>query len=264
MSHPSQPFAALPTPEHVLTIERAYAKAFPGTRAQELCDGWLLRAGEDITERSNSAVPLTPAAFPFDRAREFYRDHDLPVRVLIPDHVRLIPAPWYNTPWQRLPEIAVLVLDLATWNPAGTQSLGEVMAKPDEQWLSMYHFRGQPLPAGSLKNTHIDGVQGFAKIAGPTSPDRLAPDGVRAVTRAVITEAGGFRWLNFSAVEVAEPFRRQGLGTALGKTVLSWGAEHGADFAYLQVKTDNLAGLALYRSLGFIRHHSHRYFELAV
>ena len=128
----------------------------------------------------------------------------------------------------------------------------------------MYHFRGHPLPAGSLKNTRIDGVQGFAKIAAPATESSDSPNGVRAVTRAVITAAGGFRWLNFSAVEVAEPYRRQGLGTALGKTVLTWGASHGDDFAYLQVKTDNLAGLALYRSLGFTRHHSHRYFELAV
>ena len=63
-------------------------------------------------------------------------------------------------------------------------------------------------------------------------------------------------------MEVAAEYRRQGLGTRLGKAVLAWGAQQGADSAYLQVRASNAAGIGLYEKLGFVEHHRHRYARL--
>jgi ribosomal protein S18 acetylase RimI-like enzyme len=41
--------------------------------------------------------------------------------------------------------------------------------------------------------------------------------------------------------------------------LLEWAAERGATTAYLQVRGDNPAALALYERLGFRTHHGYRY-----
>lgn len=67
-------------------------------------------------------------------------------------------------------------------------------------------------------------------------------------------------WLAIHDLEVAEPYRRQGLATKALATLLEWGAERGARAAWLHVETTNDAGLALYGSLGFTEHHRCRYY----
>ena len=126
----------------------------------------------------------------------------------------------------------------------------EVLDTPDEAWLSMYHFRGQPLPADAIRP--IDGRIAYA---------RLTRDGdTVAVTRATLTESEDGRvWLGYSAVEVAPALRRRGLGTALGAALMAWGASHGADEAYLHVRAGNAAAIGLYQKLGFVEHHRQRY-----
>ena len=67
-------------------------------------------------------------------------------------------------------------------------------------------------------------------------------------------------WLAIHDLEVAEPYRRQGLATKALATLLEWGAERGARAAWLHVETNNDPGLALYEGLGFTEHHRCRYY----
>ena len=60
-------------------------------------------------------------------------------------------------------------------------------------------------------------------------------------------------------MEVAEHYRRQGLGTLMGAIMMDWGRRHGADTAYLHVIESNTPGRNLYHKLGFGEHHRHRY-----
>lgn len=272
----------------IRAVETATAKAFPGI-AHVVESGWLLRAGDGITERSNSALPLEPGAstqpVPLEKIKSFYDSHDLPVRIAIPDRIAKPAQALVAGPeWTVGPDIVVMTrsldgdlppAELAAESDSAAQVLDEhsveladvqvdIADQPDDDWLGLYHFRGTTLPEHALQllRNEIDGRMCFGRLQ---VPDNNAPEGMRtvAITRGTLTESDDGRvWLGFSAVEVAADMRRRGLGTLLGIHMMHWGAQHGADSAYLQVLGSNEAGIALYRTLGFTEHHRHRYAEL--
>lgn len=272
----------------IRAVETATAKAFPGI-AHVVESGWLLRAGDGITERSNSALPLEPGAstqpVPLEKIKSFYDSHDLPVRIAIPDRIAKPAQALVAGPeWTVGPDIVVMTrsldgdlppTELAAESHSAEQVLdehsveladvqGDIADQPDDDWLGLYHFRGTTLPEHALQllRNEIDGRMCFGRLQ---VPDNNAPEGIRtvAITRGTLTESDDGRvWLGFSAVEVAADMRRRGLGTLLGIHMMHWGTQHGADSAYLQVLGSNEAGIALYRTLGFTEHHRHRYAEL--
>ena len=65
-------------------------------------------------------------------------------------------------------------------------------------------------------------------------------------------------WLGVSSLWTAEDRRGRGLGTAVLRSLLEWGAERGATTAYLQVVEANAAAIGLYERRGFERHHELR------
>ncbi|MDO5097427.1 MAG: GNAT family N-acetyltransferase [Corynebacterium sp.] len=233
----------------IRTIETAYAKAFPGIDHMWV-DGWLLRAGDGITERSNSAAPLGPSApfnpVPIKEIRQFYARHNLPPQVLIPERI----GRGVEKHVAELgPEIIVMTTPLDTVPDVPVSCEFRIDDQPDDDWLALYHFRGKPLPKHALEQLRrtIDGTMGFG---------RLLIDGATvAITRGTITDDH----LGYSAVEVAPDYRRNGLGTQLGARMMAWGRANGAHTAYLQVIASNTAGIALYSKLGFVEHHRHCY-----
>ena len=270
----------------IRAVEYAYALAFPGVIHHEWVNGWLVRVGDGVTERSNSAVPLEPhTAFddvPVDAIRDIYKKYGLPTLIAAPDRIA---RPAFRMPgaWTRGPEIITMTKDLEAAPPSEDAAAEddsaeegsairniaartvsddllsrnitwEVGEQPNDDWLSLYHFRGQPLPESALRQLshEIDGLLGFGRIVidGETV----------AITRGTITHSpDGRAWLGYSAVEVAEHYRRQGLGTLMGAIMMDWGRRHGADTAYLHVIESNIPGRNLYHKLGFGEHHRHRY-----
>ena len=245
----------------IRAVETATAKAFPGIEHTWTRDGqWLMRAGDGITERSNSAAPLGRSAgfgqVPLDEIRAFYERHNLPVKVLIPERIGAPAEKLVESGgWELGPEIIVMTRELTALDLPAAEYTFRIDDQPDDDWLALYHFRGQPLPVHALRllQDQIDGEMGFGRL--------LAPAGETvAITRGTLTSSEDGRvWLGYSAVEVAEAYRRRGLGTRLGAEMLAWGASRGATDAYLQVIASNTAGRALYTKLGFIEHHRHRY-----
>lgn len=232
----------------IRAIEVATAKAFPGIE-HTWCGQWLLRAGDGVTERSNSAAPLGPQALftpvPYEEIKEFYRRHNLPALILVPE--RIAPA----IPDEG-PEIIVMTHPLDNVSEIDDVH-AEFLDQPDDEWLELYHFRGKALPRHALEllRTTIDGRMCFG---------RLKRDGKTvAITRGTITDG----YLGYSAVEVAPEYRRQGLATELGAAMLAWGKAHGAHTAYLQVIESNAAEIGLYHKLGFVEHHRHKYVRVS-
>lgn len=221
----------------IRALEHAAALAWPGIE-QHWHDGWLLRAAGGYTSRANSAVPLdfssTIAALP--AIVDWYARRDL--------------APWLALPERLLPvrvdgikHTRVMVSDITAAEPDPTVAF---LDKPDAAWLACYE-RDVPV---EVLTAVVDGEVVFASIAES------------AVGRGAITTApDGTRWLGISAVHVNPAHRRRGHARTLCQALLGWGAQHGADRAYVQVLADNAGAIMLYHQLGFRLHHQHRYVD---
>ncbi|MCF8781508.1 N-acetylglutamate synthase, CG3035 family [Rhodococcus ruber] len=240
----------------IRALENAAAAAWPGLE-QGWIDGWLLRAGAGFTGRANSATPLGDpgtVADPLDpdvhaRMRGWFAERGLPLRLLLPDRLARIPHGW--TPSD---EVQVLAADLDNVPLPGVTTPVAVSPRPDAGWLSLYRYRGAPVPAEgrAVVESVLGGALGFGRIGSDTA--------TLAIARAAVTDApDGRRWVGLTAVEVAAAHRRRGLGTLVCGALLQWGRDHGATHAYLQVAAENDAARGLYRALGFVEHHRYRY-----
>ena len=137
----------------IRAVETATAKAFPGI--DHRWEGqWLLRAGDGITERSNSAAPLGHSAglseVPTQAIFEFYQRHNLPVRILIPDRIGNPARTLCQGPaWHYGPEISVMTRTLNDL-PEAPEVRFRLDVQPTKDWLNLYHFRGTALPEHAL------------------------------------------------------------------------------------------------------------------
>lgn len=69
-------------------------------------------------------------------------------------------------------------------------------------------------------------------------------------------------WLGVSSLATREDVRRTGLGTAVLRSLLEWGAERGATTTYLQVVAANTTAQELYQRHGYDVHHRYDYLVL--
>lgn len=219
----------------IRNLEQAAALGWPGIEYQWL-DGWLLRHGQGVTRRANSAVPLRFSSHSeLARVIGWYSERGLPAVVSAPDRLLRLPA-GIATDAENL----VMANDVVE-SPATEVS---VAATPDDTWMTLYR-RDVPV---KVLTAVIDGEVGFGKLSGA------------AVGRVAVTDApDGTRWAGISAVRVSEDARRQGLARRLCQGLLNWAHDRGATRAYVQVVTDNSAARALYESMGFAVHHRSRY-----
>ncbi|SLI30026.1 putative acetyltransferase [Mycobacteroides abscessus subsp. abscessus] len=167
----------------------------------------------------------------------WYTERGLPTLLCLPD--RLIHPP---DGLATSDETVVMVRDL---DNAGTDTLP---AEPSADWLAL-HGDNHPLVVPVLTAV-VDGTLGFAAVASEGS--------TAAIARGAVTE----NWLGISAVRVAENQRRRGLAAQVCDILLGWGAALGARRAYVQVRADNAAALALYPTLGFTEQHRYRYAQI--
>jgi ribosomal protein S18 acetylase RimI-like enzyme len=120
-------------------------------------------------------------------------------------------------------------------------------AEPGDDWLAMYHYRGQELPPVARRLLMSAPWQSFASV-------REAGE-----TIAIGRVAAAGDWAGLTAVEVHPGHRRRGLATAVTTALAAQAAAHGVKGLYLQVENDNAAARALYHRTGFTDHHAYHY-----
>jgi ribosomal protein S18 acetylase RimI-like enzyme len=108
------------------------------------------------------------------------------------------------------------------------------------------------------------------ELAGAASRDgvELTVTGARALASAgtgcdPVVEAHAAvdgDWVGLHGVTVDPAHRRRGVATTLVLALLDWAAERGALTAWLHVETDNPGGQAFWERLGFVVHHTCRYY----
>jgi GNAT superfamily N-acetyltransferase len=241
-------------PRDVLALEEVAALGWPAPETRRL-GRWLLRAAEGWTGRGNSVLPLGDPGLPLDAAlaevTAWYGERGLPGRFTIPTPAReALDAALTERGWSSYNPTAVLAADVAVTLrrlPAADPRI-VVEPEPSPDWLRLYHYRGTTqLPPVARRVLAGAREPGFAVLR----------DGGRvlAIARGAVDEG----WIGVTAVEVDADHRRQGLGTAVMRTILDWGLARGAVSAYLQVAENNPGALALYDRLGFARHHRYHY-----
>jgi ribosomal protein S18 acetylase RimI-like enzyme len=247
--------------EVTISIAKLETVAALGWRApeQERLGDWLLRSAAGFTGRANSALatgsPGLPLAGAVDRVRGWYALRDLTAMIAVPYPVS---GPDGNPVDRFLGESgwsirsgAAMVMTAAPDAVAGhvTRSGAEVLVdpEPDDEWLAMYHYRGQRLPPVARRLLMSAPWQGFGSVR----------EGGRVTAIGRVAVAAG--WAGLTAIEVHPEHRRRGLATAVTAALAARAAEHGAVGLYLQVEQDNTAARALYRRAGFTDHHGYHY-----
>lgn len=246
----------------IADVARVQELGWPGLERERL-GGWVLRASGGFTARGNSASPLgdpgTGLAQAVDHVERFYRERALPPRFSVPfsldPSTRADPAPDLDAEldrrgWSRVDRTLVLVADLRRLPAPPPLAPGDrldLADEPDDDWLSLYRYRGGELPAVARRVLLAARHQEFATLR---RQGRAVACGRLAVARG---------WAGVTAMEVDPSVRRQGLGSLVLATLLARGSLLAARWGYLQVSAGNAAGLGLYGSLGFVGHHGYHY-----
>ena len=226
--------------------------------------GWLLRAAEGFTGRANSALaagdPGRPLPDAVEQVRAWYAGRGLPAMIAVPFGMdgpqgseldRLLEA-WG---WSRRdgPAMVMTASPAAIARRAPSSASASVIppasvaARPDEAWLGLYHYRGQPLPPVARRLLQSAPWQAFASVRedGQTiAIGRVAADG---------------DWAGVTAIETDARHRRRGLATAVTAALAMLAVEHGDTGLYLQVEDGNAAARTLYEGMGFAGHHRYHY-----
>jgi N-acetylglutamate synthase len=251
-----------------ISIPDLEQRAALGWRApeEERLGDWLLRAADGFTGRTNSALATGHPGGPLDQAaravQDWYQARGLPAMIAIPYPVgrpQAIAADRFlaECGWGVRPGIATVMTaraeQVARFDgpvPAGAPVPVEVEMdqEPSEEWLALYHYRGEPsLPPIARQVLTSAPWQAFASIRD------------RGETIAIGRVAVAAGWAGLTAIEVAPGYRRRGLATVVTAALAGQAAAHGAGHVYLQVEDDNEPARLLYRRIGFAAHHDYHY-----
>lgn len=221
----------------IRALEHAAAMAWPGVEQQWL-HGWFLRAGHGATSRANSAIPLEVSAqlAAVAEVADWYRARGLAAWLALPERLLSVRADGVENSRMMVRDIEI----------AAAPTSVRLSDAPDVAWLDGYQ-RDVPV---EVLTAVIDGELSFAALEAA------------AVGRGAVTsDPAGTRWLGISSVRVAADQRGRGHARTLCEALLAWGAARGATRAYVQVEAENTAAVALFTSMGFRLHHSHRYVD---
>ncbi len=236
------------TPEELARQIEPTAYRSWSAREVTLYDGWELRYSDGFSRRGNSVFPAAASRLPHSEklewCRAWYSDRglDLVVRQTIATE----------------PGLDAVLADAGFTIEGHTDVMTRALAEGGDRSLSV-----QPEPSADWFHTAA-ALWGF-------DPD--LPTGWRAIIERIVRPAGfvcvpdkaaGLAivdgpWVGLFEIIVAPEERRNGLGTAVTDSLLSWGVVAGAVRSYLQVVADNDVAIEFYRRHGYQRSYEYWY-----
>jgi ribosomal protein S18 acetylase RimI-like enzyme len=228
----------------ILLFEELSLNSHPALQAQ-LYDGWLLRFANGYTNRANSVNPLYPSSLPPEKKLAFceniYASQGLPPCFKLTEASpsgldELLSARGY--------EVVTLTTVMGTrlrYFPTGDCVL---TSYADDAWLDSYFAFTRC--AGSAKMMTMKQI--LQNIQSPMLCGRIVKNGVSVACGMCVTERGYAGLLN---IVVDAPQRGKGYGREICQSLLAAAGRLGAHTAYLQVVSNNVAAVKLYKKLGF-------------
>ncbi|MDQ1664247.1 MAG: N-acetylglutamate synthase [Actinomycetota bacterium] len=247
-------------------VRRAWTvPAVSAAEMQEMCSAgwparesarlgtWQLRAHAGITGRANSALTVGNPGLAMPEAleavREWYGERRLPPLLQLPladpANVAMEELGWrrQHVTIVQVAPVGALLASLPTVDGLTTT----VAPTPSPEWRALMHDLDRDDPEKHVQILTGPPVVGFATVlrdAEPVGIGRVSVEG---------------RWAGITSVDVAPTARRQGVGTAVMRSLVGLAAERGAEATYLQVRAANDAALRLYAALGYVTHHPYCY-----
>ena len=228
------------------------------TQRQLFYDGWLLRLSPGVAKRGRSVNPHFGSSLPLPGKLAYcenvYERHALPPLFRI-------------TPWSRPSDLE------AALAARGYDAFGETLV----QAVGLDRPPELPEYADDVDIEAPDTIA-FVDAVGElrqSTPEQREAHRERLVNspllkhHAVVRAAGRVVCTAQVVVEgplagifdvvTAEDARRRGYATLACASLLSWGWQHGAHSAYLQVSADNAPAIASYRKFGFATVYTYHY-----
>ncbi|MBK0330321.1 GNAT family N-acetyltransferase [Brachybacterium sp. MASK1Z-5] len=247
-------------------------------------DGFAILRSRGVTRRANSIVPIDPPSDPqaldpaLDRVSGLVRASGESVLFrMYPEHGHAAVDEALDRRGLTVEApCEILELPLGPRTPAPDARAMISSGPLPEDWFAA-SWRLSPREGEGARETMHDILAGtpavHVAIAGEgtrTSADgtipatgRDGPDGVPAdavaVGRAALVDHGRTCSAVLNQIATDPARRREGLGTAVVRTLLAAARVQGAERALLEVETDNPAALALYRKRGFRRIGAYHY-----
>lgn len=231
----------------IVHFETIANEAMPSLETQPY-DGWLLRFSDGYTKRANSVHPLHPSTLDLETKiafceAQYAAHHQSTIFKMTPvSQPPELDAQLETRGYKRISDTLLQVCPLSP-DDHHVSELKE-STELSQEWLETYHHfdpvKGPTLETISKTLTRIPYPNWYAATRDETGH-------ITAIGQGVLQGA----YMGIFAIVVEEAHRRRGLGREIMATLLSWGAQNGAQNAYLQVSSDNTRAINLYSSLGF-------------
>ena len=232
----------------IRTIEEISLNALPCLQ-QILYDGWVLRFAEGYTKRANSIAPLYPSSQDLSqkirRCEEIYRRFKLkPIfRLTDTSETEALDETLEQLGYLKQDSVSVRVKNI-TDNDISNNSLFPTIAyELSEEWLDHYvHAIALPMRHWNTLSTMLEIIPNPTCYAWLKDRHRFCSCGLGVLDN---------NYLGLFFVVTARKQRGKGYASQLISAILDWGKHNGATQAYIQVETENQAGINLYNKLGF-------------
>lgn len=235
------------TLDTIRNLETMFALSWPAERLYQH-HGWMFRSTLGITRRANSVLPLAEPGDTLDRAieaaRAFYDSLGRPTLF----HLSPVAVPSYLD--EALAELGYTISDPSEVLAASVQPHGPeppagpakvtLLPSPSPKWLDIYthDVRAQRhVRQGILNRISLQHAYAIAFIG-----DRPAGTGLVTLYED---------WAGLSCMATAPDARRQGVATAVFRTLRGWARQRGAIGLAMQVDISNAAARNLSLELGF-------------
>jgi ribosomal protein S18 acetylase RimI-like enzyme len=240
----------------IQTLEELSLNAFPSLQ-QILYDGWILRFAEGYTGRANSVTPLYPGSLDLitkiRRCEEIYHKFNLqPIfRLTNTPRMTALNKTLEHLGYQSQENVSVQVKTITDSEILTRKSSTIFSDDLSEEWLDHYvHAVNLPIQHWNILSAILEIIPNPTCYAWLKDRQRFCSCGLGVLEN---------QHLGLFFVATAKQQRGKGYATQLISEMLNWGKSNGATQAYLQVETENQAGINLYNKLGFTEAYQYFY-----
>ncbi|MGP7816156.1 GNAT family N-acetyltransferase [Niallia sp. 01092] len=242
--------------KHTTTMLEELAMNAQPCAVTMLLDGWIIRFNDGYTKRGNSVQPLYFSSMSLEEkiqeVEQIYVKKEMPVIFKMTEEAcpKELDGILETKGYGFLDETSVQTRSLHDISPVS--SLTNAVEMYDyftEEWLEHY------CRLNKVNKTNHSTLVHMLRTIIPDTCYVLLKEGSEVVSCGLGVRQG--KYIGLFDIVTNSDYRRKGYGKALVQSILQWGKNEGAEYAYLQVMVKNKPAITLYQTCGF--QESYRY-----